>query len=174
MHHKQWIKQEQLKKQQARIDSGGVVCKSRKLHVVKSLYVSSGAPLTEPADIADATAQVFARRWGAHNLQERDNVHDFLRAAEFAQPSLSVDDLRHSFRVLRRKQQLDGDGICIALLEAIFEAEPFVFLDWIKRMVSCSPFMASLHARCSVFGKKSCHPHTDARCGTNERTFMHY
>ena len=61
----------------------------------------------------------------------------------------------------RNRERLDVNGICVAVLELFFLAQPDAFVDWLNCLVASSVSMSQLSVTALPFGKTNTHPSVD-------------
>ena len=115
---KDWVARMRTSKQNRHIDSGYVVLKPKRLHLLESIEVpqDDGQPDQELFDASSwerSLVDTFEQKWGSHMLQQRLNCIDFVLGAEDAAVNLDVTQVDVALSRIKRPHRLDFDGLSV-------------------------------------------------------------
>ena len=83
------------------------------------------------------------------------DVLDFSRRSEGRAPPFLELDVEIALEKLKRPCKLDGQGICVDLLRIAFEADPDMFIRFLRSILGSEKHMSTLASPMHCFGKVS-------------------
>ena len=137
------------------VGSGRVLVKSKKLHSVKELILSDGSRTNQQDRWNPEVLQQFGTKWGHKNLHKRSIILDYLASAENDAIDLDVETLLGACSSLRQRSKLDPYGISLKAVRLFCAAQPEIAVDFFKRAMSSSPFLAAFNIQGRLYGKES-------------------
>ena len=152
-----WYESLRVQRQNAQIDRGRAVSKSKRLHSISSISNSSGERFSDDNTIVQTLANHFSEKFGCRNLHLREAILDFARASEGDLPGFDEMDVDRALARCRKPFRLDGYGMCLELFRIAFEARPNDFVSWLQFVVSNETMMSSLESPLLCYGKQSKH-----------------
>ena len=153
-----WFKSLRVSRVCSQVDRGGVVQRTKRMFVVKSLKQATGAPITDDLEIVRQLGNHFSNKFGCRNSNLKQLALDYMRVCHGLPPpvdELSVEAVLHKSK---KPLKIDSDGICWELLRVAFEACPSNFCSFVSLLLGNESFLESLEVPMRCFGKTSSSP----------------
>ena len=155
---RRWIADLQAKAAAAKVRSGSVVKKTKKLHCIHGIVEESGNVLRTPDECADAIAQAFRAKWSIGKAEQRLQLLDFMFASERITPDFSLDEVASALRKCKKKDRLDCENVSVRAIELLFLAQPVGVASFLNSLASDTAEMSGLTCRGCPAGKDSSIP----------------
>ena len=158
---KHWKAEVQATSTNADVQRGRVITRSKKLHKVKSMVLSSasgellGTVTDDHSQWAVEVQQQFGSKWGCLRIQDRINMLDFMLQHEGVEINFSNNDLLAACKLLRKQAKLDHYGVALEAVLLFCRACPEVAVEFFARSMASSPFMSSIRLQGNLYGKES-------------------
>ena len=142
-------------RQNAQIDRGRAVKKSKRLHRISSVTDSVGERTSDDSTITHTLVQHFSNKFGCRNLHLREAILDFARAGERDLPGFDEMDVEKALARCKKPLRLDSCGMCVELFRVAFETRPSEFTSFLQYVSSSETMMSSLESLLLCYGECS-------------------